>query len=75
MTNTIFYNNEKAMVRGIRKMESFGWVVASSEALPSSHGCFKTGCLAIIFLPLALLGKKPTRYKVLYRIRVASQKG
>ena len=67
MTKIVFYNGEKAMQRGIRKMQRKGWEVVGTEVIEQGFGCLKTGCLGVIFLPLALLGKKPNRYKVTYR--------
>ena len=66
-TTVEFYDNEKSMKRGIRKMQSRGWEVANTEAINEGYGCLKTSVLGCIFLPLALLGKKPQRYKVEYR--------
>jgi len=62
-----FYPNDRAMRRGIARMQRRGWQVVHTEVDPQGYGCLKTGCLGLIFLPLALLGKKPNRYKVTYR--------
>jgi hypothetical protein len=66
-TKVVIYDNEKAMQRGIAQMQKQGWEVVSTEALEREHGCAKTCLFALIFLPLALLGKKPQKYKVQYR--------
>jgi hypothetical protein len=66
-TKVVFYNSEKAMQKGIAKMQEVGWEVVDTEVIEQGYGCFKTGCLGLLFLPLALLGKKPNRYKVTYR--------
>ncbi|RMF26288.1 MAG: hypothetical protein D6759_19900 [Chloroflexi bacterium] len=63
----LFYGSEKAMQKGIAKMQKRGWEVVDTEVVEQGYGCLKTGCLGAIFLPLALLGKKPNRYKVTYR--------
>lgn len=52
------------MQRGIREMEKYGWQVVSTEAVDQGYSFSKTCCLAVIFLPLALLGRKPVRHKV-----------
>jgi len=72
-TQVLFYDNEKAMRKGIAKMQKKGWEVIDTEVVERGYGCFKTGCLGLIFLPLALLGKKPNRYKVTYRRSVAKK--
>lgn len=66
-TRVEFYDSEKAMQRGMRKMQVRGWEVASTETTNEGYGCLKTALLGCVFLPLALLGKKPQRYKVEYR--------
>jgi len=48
-------------------MEKQGWEVMSTEISDQGYGCLKTGCLGLLFLPLALLGKKRARHKVTYR--------
>jgi hypothetical protein len=72
-TKVVIYKNEKEMQRGIAKMQRLGWEVVDTEALSRDWGCIKTCLLAIIFLPLALLGRKPQRYKVQYRRAVPSK--
>lgn len=67
MTKIVFYDSERDMQRGIRRMERRGWVLVNAEAVDQGYGCLKTGLLGCLFLPLALLGKKPVRYKVVYR--------
>ena len=66
-TTVVFYQGRKSMEKGIRKMQKKGWEVVGSELVPGHYGCLKTGCLGILFLPLALLGRKPDQYKVEYR--------
>ena len=67
VTKVVFYNGEKAMQKGMAKMQKKGWEVVDTETVEQGFSCLKTGCLGLIFLPLALLGKKPVRYKVQYR--------
>ena len=70
-TKIVFYSSEKEMLRGIKTMQRRGWEVVHSEATNEGYGCGKTAALGCLFLPLALLGKKPNRYKVQYRRLVA----
>lgn len=65
-TTIRFYASEFKMTNGVRIMSRLGWTVASTEIVDQGYGCLKTGCLGILFLPLALLGKKPVRYQVTY---------
>ena len=67
LTRVEFYESEKAMQQGMAKMQRRGWDVVSTEATNEGYGCVKTAVLGCLFLPLALLGKKPQRYKVQYR--------
>lgn len=60
------YHSEGAMKRGIKKEQRKGWNVVNTEIVEQGYGCLKTGCLGAIFLPLALLGKKPVTYMVTY---------
>lgn len=66
-TKVVFYESERAMQRGMRRMQNRGWEVASTETTNEGYGCVKTAILGCLFLPLALLGKKPQRHKVEYR--------
>lgn len=66
-TKVEFYNNQRDMKRGIRRMEGQGWSVVSTQAIPQGYGFAKTCCLGILFLPLALLGRKPEKYQVTYQ--------
>ncbi len=66
-TKIVFYNSEKAMQKGIQHEQRLGWTVASTEAVQGGYSAGKTCCLAVIFFPLALLGRKPVRYKVQYQ--------
>lgn len=66
-TKIVFYPNEKRMQKGIRGMEKKGWEVVSTESVDRGYAGCKTCFLGILFLPLALLGKKPKMWKVQYR--------
>lgn len=66
-TKVVIYRSPRDMDKGIKKMQKQGWEVASTETIDQGWSCAKVGCLAIIFFPLALLGKKPKAYKVEYR--------
>jgi hypothetical protein len=66
-TRIEFYKNEKDMQKGMKKMQKQGWEVVDTEIVQQGWSCAKTGCLGGLFLPLALLGRKPQRYKVQYR--------
>lgn len=65
-TKVVFYRSEKAMQSGIRHMQEQGWEVVSTEVVDQGYAAGKTCCLGCLFLPLALLGKKPRLYKVQY---------
>lgn len=66
-TCVLFYDNEEMMQSGIKRMESKGWSVVSTEVTNEGWDAANTCCLGVIFLPLALLGKKPNRQKVTYK--------
>jgi len=66
-TKVVFYGSESAMQRGIASMQRKGWQVADTDTVEQGYGCLKTGILGCLFFPLALLGKKPVRYRVTYR--------
>jgi len=61
------YVDDRTMRQGIARMQRRGWQVIDTEVDPQGYGCLKTGCLGLLFFPLALLGKKPNRYKVTFR--------
>lgn len=62
-----YYDSDSAMKRGMERMQRHGWEVVSTETTNEGYSCLKTAVLGCLFLPLALLGKKPQRYKVVYR--------
>lgn len=73
-TRVVFYKSKRKMRKKIKVWEACGWTVKSVDVVPGRYGCWKTGCLAVIFLPLALLGKKPDQYKVVYQYKGGKQK-
>jgi hypothetical protein len=62
-----FYKSERQMQRNIARWQADGWEVIDTEFIDQGYGCAKTGCLGLIFLPLALLGKKPKHIRVTYQ--------
>lgn len=54
------------MDRTIQQMASQGWKVHSKETAQQGYKGGKTCCLAVIFLPLALLGKKNNIITVIF---------
>ena len=66
-TRVEFYKNKRAMQRGIKRMQKRGWDVVDTEAIPQGYSGCKTCLFGCLFLPLALLGRKPEQYKVQYR--------
>ena len=55
-------------------MERDGWEVRSADEIDPGYSCLKTGCLGLIFLPLALLGKKPKQTRVTFQREEESDK-
>lgn len=66
-TRVVTYVSDRSAKSGIAKMESKGWEVVSVESIDRGYAKGKTCCLAILFFPLALLGKKPAATRVVYR--------
>jgi hypothetical protein len=66
-THIEIYDNVRQMQQGIKQMEAQGWSVVGVERVDQGWGCLKTGCLGALFLPLALLGKKPQKHQVTFR--------
>lgn len=73
-TKVFFYRSDRKAQKEIMKMEKLGWEVIDTEAIEQGYGCFKTGCLGCLFLPLALLGKKPHHIKVTFRKPISYNK-
>jgi predicted amidophosphoribosyltransferase len=66
-TKVVTYVNEHSMQRDIQKRELMGWKVVSVQRVPQGYAAGKTCCLAIIFVPLALFGKKKDVFQVTYQ--------
>ena len=62
---TVVYPNNK-LEKGMLKMVEKGWVVEKMTPIEQGYGCLKTGCLGLLFLPLALLGKKQGKTAVVF---------
>ena len=66
-TKIEYYNNQAAANRGIAKNERRGYRVVSVQNIDRGWSFLKTGCLGLIFLPLALLGKKKSIIQVTFQ--------
>jgi hypothetical protein len=66
-TFVVYYDNRHEMDRGIKQMQKDGWSVVTVDVVPQGYGFLKTCCLGCLFLPLALLGRKPEKFQVMYR--------
>lgn len=67
MTKVKKYKNERKMRNDIKKMERKGFRVLSVNQEAPRYGAFKTIFLGLIFLPMALLGKKKGQWVVVYQ--------
>ena len=64
------YRSQLAANRGMARYERLGYRVVAVQTVDQGGSFLKTGCLGLIFLPLALLGKRPPVIQVTYqRIR------
>jgi len=61
------YRSDASMKRGIAKMQRQGWEVVSVSTVDQGWAKGKTCCLAIIFLPLLIFGRKGSIKQVVYR--------
>jgi hypothetical protein len=66
-TMVIEYRNKSDLENGIRKLQNAGWTVINIQNVQQGYSCFKTCLFGLIFLPLALLGRKPEKYLVTYQ--------
>jgi len=73
ITKTLVYDNEIAMRAGIAKMAKFGWEVKETTEIHRGWDPGKTCCLGVVFLPLALFGKKRNHYQVIFQKRLLSE--
>jgi hypothetical protein len=61
------YHSEREMRREIAKREKRGFVVQSVTRNGQGYSFVKTAALGLVFLPLALLGKKKDIFQVVYQ--------
>lgn len=66
-TKIEYYYNQAAANHGIARHERRGYLVVSVQSVDRGWSFIKTGCLGLIFLPLALLGKKKPVIQVTYQ--------
>ena len=61
------YNSQSAANRAIARNERRGFRVVSVQSVDRGWSLLKTGCLGMVFLPLALVGKKKPVIQVTYQ--------
>ncbi len=66
-TIVLTYRSEKEMQKDIRNKESKGWKVLGVQRVSQGYAAGRTCCLGLLFLPLALLGKKSDVFQVTYQ--------
>lgn len=66
-TKIKIYNSQTVANRAIAWNERRGYRVVSVQSVDRGWSLLKTGCLGMIFLPLALLGKKKPVIQVTYQ--------
>jgi len=66
-TKVVTYKSERKMQAGIQKEQGSGWSVMSTGAADRGRSGLKTVGLGLIFLPLALLGKRKAGFMVTYQ--------
>ena len=66
-TKIEYYYNQSAANRAIGHNEKRGYRVVSVQTVDRGWSLIKTGCLGLIFLPLALLGKKKPVIQVTFQ--------
>jgi hypothetical protein len=62
-----YYTSQSAANRAISRMEARGFRVISVQTVDRGWSLIKTGCLGLIFLPLALLGKRKPIIQVTFQ--------
>ena len=72
LTKVEIYTSDRKMKRGIAQEQKRGWEVMDVSHVDQGWGFFKTCCLGCLFLPLALLGRKPVKYQVTYKMLMKS---
>ncbi len=66
-TKIEYYYSQAAANRAIARNEQRGYRVVSVQSVDRGWSLVKTGCLGLIFLPLALLGKKKPVIQITYQ--------
>ena len=66
-TKVVTYKNERLMQSGIKQEQKNGWSVLSTDTTDRGRSGLKTVGLAVIFLPLALLGKRKAGFMITYQ--------
>ncbi len=66
-TKIKYYYSQAAANRAIARFERKGYRVLAVQSIDRGWSLIKTGCLGLIFLPLALLGKKKPVIQVTYQ--------
>ena len=62
-----YYTSQSVANRAISRMEARGFRVISVQTVDRGWSLIKTGCLGLIFLPLALLGKRKPIIQVTFQ--------
>lgn len=62
-----YYTSQSAANHAISRMEARGFRVISVQTVDRGWSLLKTGCLGLIFLPLALLGKRKPIIQVTFQ--------
>lgn len=66
-TKIVTYKSERAMSRDIARHERKGFIVDSVTRNGQGYSFVKTAALGLLFLPLALAGKKKDVFQVVYK--------
>ena len=61
------YKDQSNMQADIQNMEKYGWPVVNVQHYGQGYAPVKTIALGMIFLPLALFGKKGDVFQVTYQ--------
>ena len=66
-TKVVTYKNDRLMQSGIKREQQNGWSVLSTGTTDRGRSGLKTVGLGLVFLPLALLGKRKAGFMVTYQ--------
>ncbi|MCK4799798.1 DUF4177 domain-containing protein [Candidatus Parcubacteria bacterium] len=66
-------NGRKKMEEDISKFAQDGWEIKSKETTQQGWNFGKTCCLGVIFLPLALLGRKGNSIQIIMEREINKQ--